>query len=46
MNGDKSKFVKLDKYDGGLVKFGDDIGTKICAIGSISFDGKNNTYDV
>lgn len=29
MTGDKSKFVKLEKYDGGNVRFGDDQTTKI-----------------
>lgn len=43
MNGDKSKFVKLDKYD---VRFGDDQATQIVGIGSISFYGKHNTNNV
>lgn len=46
MTGEKSKFVKPKKYDGGLVIFGDDSGAKICGIRSISLDGKNNTNDV
>lgn len=46
MNGGKSKFAKLEKYDGGLVMFGDDTGTKICGIGSVSFDGKHHTSEV
>lgn len=46
MNGDKSKFTKLEKYDGGLVMFGDDSRAKICGKGSISFDGVHNTHDV
>ncbi|GLJ44625.1 hypothetical protein SUGI_0937950 [Cryptomeria japonica] len=46
MTGDKSKFVKLDKYDGGSVRFEDDQTTQIVGIGSISFDGKHNTNNV
>lgn len=38
--------VKIEKYDGGLVRFGDDLGAKICGIGSISFDGKHNIEGV
>lgn len=29
MTSEKSKFVKLKKYDGGFVKFGDDLGARI-----------------
>lgn len=29
MNGDEIKFISLDKYDGGLVRFGDDQVTYI-----------------
>lgn len=43
---DKSKFVKIEKYDGGVVRFGDGQTTKILGIGSISLDGKHNTDNV
>lgn len=46
MIGDKSKFFKLEKYDGGLVMFGDDTSDKICGIGIVSFDCKHHTNDV
>jgi len=46
MIGDKSKFIKLEKFDGGVVRFGGDEAAKICGKGSISFDGKHNTNDV
>lgn len=46
MTGEKSKFVKLAKYDGGSVRFGDDQTTQIVKIGSISFNGKHNTNNV
>lgn len=45
-NGDKIKFVKLEKYDGGSVRFRDDQTTQIVGIGSISFDEKHNTDNV
>lgn len=43
---DKSKFVKLEKFDGGVVRFGEDHMAKIFGIGSINFDGKHNTNNV
>lgn len=46
MTGDKSKFVRLEKYEGGVVKFGDDKVGIICGRGSISLDGKDNIDDV
>lgn len=46
MTDDKIKFVKLEKYDGGSVRFGDNKTTQIVGIGSISFDGKHNTNNV
>jgi len=36
----------LEKYDGGLVRFGDNAVGKICGKRSISFDGKHNTDNV
>lgn len=46
MMGDKSKFIKLEKFESCLVKFHDDKSTNICGKGSINFDGKHNTDDV
>lgn len=46
MIGDKRKIVSMEKYDGGIVRFGDDKACVICGRGSISFDGKHNTNDV
>lgn len=46
MISEKINFVKLEKYEGGPLKFGDDTHTKICGKFSINFDGKHNTYDV
>lgn len=46
MTSDKSKFVKLNKYDGGNVRFKDDQTTQIVGIGSISFDGKHNNNNI
>lgn len=43
---DKSKFFKLEKYEGGLVKFGDDTSAKICGKCSINFYGNHNRNDV
>ncbi|XP_057847721.1 uncharacterized protein LOC131057584 [Cryptomeria japonica] len=39
MTGDRNKFINLEKYDGGLVKFGEEEYTPICGKGSISIDG-------
>lgn len=46
MTGVKSNFIKLEKYDGHIVRFGYDQTTRIVGIGSISFDGKYNTDNV
>jgi hypothetical protein len=43
MTENKISFFKLEKYDGGLVKFGDDLRANIFIISSISFDDKHNT---
>lgn len=43
MIGDKSKFVNMERYDCGIVRFGDDKAYVIHGRGSISFDGKHNT---
>lgn len=46
MTTDKSKFLKLDKYDGDSVRLEDGQTTQIVGIGSISFDGNHITYNV
>lgn len=46
MAGDKSNFVKLQKYDGGLIMFGDDTSTKIYGKGLIIVDGNHKIDDV
>ncbi|GLJ34507.1 hypothetical protein SUGI_0694040 [Cryptomeria japonica] len=46
MTGDKSIFVNIEKYNDGIVRFGDDKACVIHGRGSISFDGKHNTDDV
>lgn len=46
MIGDNSKFIKLEKYYGGSIRFEDDQTAQIVGIGSISFDGKHNTGNV
>lgn len=43
---DKSKSVSMEKYDGGVVRFGDDKVGIIHGGGSISLDGKHNIDDV
>lgn len=39
---DKSMFIKLQNFKGGLVKLGDDTFAKKCGKISINFDGKHN----
>ncbi|GLJ51639.1 hypothetical protein SUGI_1097500 [Cryptomeria japonica] len=46
MTGDKGKFLSLQEFDRGLVRFGDDIACMIKGKGTISLDGKNNTENV
>lgn len=46
MIGDKDKFINLNKYDGGSVKFVGEDGTTIRGIRSVSIDGKHKTDDV
>ncbi|GLJ31051.1 hypothetical protein SUGI_0621380 [Cryptomeria japonica] len=46
MTGDKRKLVSMEKYDDGIVRFGDDKANVIRGRGSISFDGKHNIDDV
>ena len=46
MKGDKRKFVSLEKYDGGVVRFGDNTAGLIHGRRCISLDGKHNTDDV
>ena len=46
MTGDKRKFVSLEKYDGGVVRFIDNNAGVIHGKGSICLGGKHNTDDV
>jgi len=46
MTSDKSQFINFEKYEGGIMKFGDNSAGRIHGRGSISFDGKNNTNDI
>jgi len=43
---DKSKFINHVKWNGGLVKFGDNSSAKICRKCTISINGKSKTKDV
>jgi hypothetical protein len=43
---DNINFVSMEKYEGGVVIFGDDKASIISGRGSISLDGKHNTDDV
>lgn len=46
MIGDKKKFLSLQEFEGGLVRFGDDKACMIRGKGIISLDGKHNTKNV
>jgi len=46
MTGDKDKFLDLERYEGGMVKFGDNSAGRIRGRGTISFDGKSKTGNV
>ncbi|GLJ31713.1 hypothetical protein SUGI_0637460 [Cryptomeria japonica] len=46
ITGDKRKLVRIERYDGGIVIFGDDKACVIHGRGSISFNGKYNIDDV
>lgn len=46
MTGDKSKFLTLNEFDGGVVRFGSDSPYMVKGKGSISLNGKNNNDDV
>lgn len=46
MTSDKRKFLSLQEYHGGLVRFGDDKSWSIKGRGTISLDGKHNTDNV
>lgn len=46
MTSDKSKFFNLEKYDGGVVRFGDNKACVIRGRGYIFLDGKHNTDDM
>lgn len=40
MTGDKDTFTKLEDWNGGLVRFGDNSSTEIKGEGTLSIDGK------
>lgn len=46
MTSDKRKLVRMEKYDGGIVRFGDKKSCVICGRGLIYLDCKHNTNDV
>lgn len=46
MTGDQRKFLNLQEFDGGLVRFGDNKACRIKGKGTISLDGKNNTDNI
>lgn len=46
MNGDKKKFIKLEDWNGGFVRFGDNSSIKIKGEGTLSIDGKLKDHDV
>jgi hypothetical protein len=46
MTSDRHNFVKLNKYDGGIVKFANNTPRLIIGRGPISFDGKTYIDDV
>lgn len=46
MNSDRDKFINLEKYDIGLVKFVGEEFAPIYGKGRISIDGKHITNDV
>lgn len=46
MTTNKRKFIKLEDWNGGLVRFGDNSSFKIKGKGTLSIDGKLNAHDV
>ena len=47
MTGDKAKFIKLQQYEGGSVKFGNNDGAKICGKGTVQLkEGKIHSEEV
>lgn len=46
MTGDKSKFITLNEFDGGVVRFGNNSPCMVKGKGSISLNGKSNVDDV
>ena len=46
MTGDKNKFVKINRYEGGVVRFRDNVPKPIIGMGSISLDGKTTADNV
>lgn len=46
MTGDRRKFLSLEEYDGGAVRFGNDAPCMVKGKGSISLNGKNSVDNV
>lgn len=46
MTSDKSKFLSLEEFDGGVVRFGNNSPCMVKGKGSISLNGKSNADDV
>ncbi|GLJ05156.1 hypothetical protein SUGI_0012340 [Cryptomeria japonica] len=46
MTGDRSKFLSLEEYDGGVVRFGNDAPCMVKGRGSISLSGKSSADNV
>ncbi|GLJ24587.1 hypothetical protein SUGI_0469920 [Cryptomeria japonica] len=46
MTGDRSKFLSLEEYDGGVVCFGNDAPCMVKGRGSISLNGKSSADNV
>lgn len=46
MTGDRSKFLTLEEYDGGVVHFGNDAPCMVKGRGSISLNGKSSANNV
>ncbi|GLJ55713.1 hypothetical protein SUGI_1196780 [Cryptomeria japonica] len=46
MTGEKREFIKLEDWNGGLVRFGDNSSIKIKGKGTLSIDGKLKEHDV
>ena len=46
MTADMNKFIDFNSCDGRIVRFGNNVTCHIKGIGSITLDGKTNTYDI